>query len=89
MHKLVRALVLGSCAAASIYSACGPVLSEVPEQDVTYMVRGIIMLEYDPGPPCRVKVFVDGYTHEYLGSFGCASRSIEVRQQKQHRGDFY
>ena len=88
MHKLALQLALGTCAAASIYSsACGPVLSEVPEQDVTYMVRGIIMLEYDPGPPCRVKVFVDGYTHEYLGHFGCASRSVEV--QRRPRGAFY
>lgn len=75
MHKLALALLLAS-------ASCGPVLSEVPEQDVTYMVRGIIMLEYDPGPPCRVKVFVDGYTHEYLGHFGCASRSIEVRKRQ-------
>lgn len=61
----------------SFIASCGTVYRDIPDQDVTYLVRGIIMVEYNPGPPCIFKIFVDGYTHEYIGHFGCASRSVE------------
>lgn len=65
-----------------LITSCGTVYKDIPNQDITYLVRGIIMLEYNPGPPCTVKIFVDGYTHEYIGHFGCASRSVESFHKK-------
>ena len=86
MSYNIRRFVLGFLS-LFLLTNCGTVYRDI-DSDTTYLVRGIIMLEYNPGPPCTVKVFVDGFTHEYIGHFGCGTRSIEVVNPRLPK-DFY